>query len=185
MLTRKKFLLFVVILSTMLVSSAVFAASAKPWYAARLEKIGFFVFDPPFSLQDFKVGTLNGGTTTRSSSKGNIVLLNFWATWCPPCKAEIPTIEALSKAMKGKKFEVMAVNLGDSSPAVKNFVTENKLGFPIYLDPQNSLSRTYASRGIPTTYILDKSGQFIAGVVGGLDYSSTDVIGILTDLAQK
>lgn len=160
-------------------------AAASPWYVARFEGLGFHVFEPAFSFQDFKVSTLAGGSKTRSSSKGNIILLNFWATWCPPCKDEIPSIDALSKTMKGKAFEVFAVNLGDSAETVKSFVSEWKIGFPVYLDPKNLLSRTYASQGIPTTYVLDKQGRFIAGMVGSYDYSNPEFVALMTELAAR
>ena len=161
------------------------AAGVKPWYAPKLEKLGFYVFDPPFVFQDFKVTNLAGAEKSRASVKGKIVLLNFWATWCPPCKEEIPSIEALSKSMKGKNFEVFAVNLGDDAATVKSFVAERNLTFPIYLDPKNLLSRTYASQGIPTTYLLDKDGRFIAGMVGGYNYSNPDFISLLDELTSK
>jgi thiol-disulfide isomerase/thioredoxin len=162
-----------------------YSTAAKPWYAPKLEKFGFFVFDPPFVYQDFKVTTLSGTTQSRTSTKGNIVLLNFWATWCPPCREEIPAIEALSKAMKDRKFEVFAVDVGEDLAAVKSFVSEQKITYPVYLDSRNILSRVYASQGIPTTYLLDKDGRFIAGMVGGYDYSNPDFIGFLAELAQK
>ena len=165
--------------------SSVSAAAAKPWYAPRLEKLGFFVFDPPFVFQDFKVTNLTGVEKTRTSVKGKIVLLNFWATWCPPCREEIPGIESLSKAMKGRNFEVFAVNLGDDPATVKAFVAEQKMTFPVYLDPRNLLSRTYASQGIPTTYLLDKEGRFIAGMVGSYNYSNPEFIGFLSELALR
>lgn len=161
------------------------AASNPPWYAQRLESLGFYVFDPPFTFQDFRVSTPAGETKTRASSKGNVVLLNFWATWCPPCKEEMPGIEALSKTMKGKAFEVFAVNLGDSAEAVKSFMAEQKLSFPVYLDQKHLLSQTYASQGIPTTYILDRQGKFIAGMVGSYDYSRPELVAFLTELAAK
>lgn len=161
------------------------SAATKPWYVPRLEKLGFYVFDPPFIYQDFKVTTISGAEKARTSTKGNIVLLNFWATWCPPCREEIPAIEALSKAMKGKKFEVFAVDSGEDLATVKSFVSEQKMTYPVYLDPKNILSRTYASQGIPTTYLLDKDGRFIAGMVGGYNYSNPEFIALLNELAQK
>ena len=161
------------------------SAAAKPWYVPRLEKLGFYVFDPPFVYQDFKVTSLSGIAQARTGTKGNVVLLNFWATWCPPCREEIPAIEALSKAMKGQKFEVFAVDVGEDAATVKAFVSEQKITYPVYLDPKNILSRTYASQGIPTTYLLDKDGRFIAGMVGGYNYSNPEFIAFLSELAKK
>lgn len=179
--------LFVAAFAVLLLGSAqwVAAASIKPWYAPKLEKLGFYVFDPPFVFQDFKVTNLAGAEKARANVKGKIVLLNFWATWCPPCKEEIPSIEALSQAMKGKSFEVFAVNLGDDAAMVKSFVAEHKLSFPIYLDQKNLLSSTYASQGIPTTYLLDKDGRFIAGMVGAYNYSNPDFMSLLDELSKK
>ncbi len=161
------------------------AAADKAWYAPRLEKLGFYVFDPPMAYQDFKVASLAGPEKTRSSLKGKIVLLNFWATWCPPCKEEIPTIESLSRSMKGKNFDIMAVSLGEDPATVKSFVAEQKMSFPVYLDPRNSLARTYASQGIPTTYLLDKEGRFIAGIVGGYNYADAELTSLLDEMAKR
>lgn len=179
---------FIVAVYVLLLTYGIFPASSattKAWYAPKLEQLGFYVFDPPFAFQDFKVANLSGEQKARTSAKGKIVLLNFWATWCPPCRQEIPAIESLSQAMKGKSFEVFAVSLGEDAATVKSFVAEQKITFPVYLDPKNILSRTFASQGIPTTYILDKNGLFIAGVVGGYDYANPEFVGILKELAQK
>ena len=165
--------------------AGIHAATPRPWYAASFEKLGFSVFDPPMTMKDFLVVNLNGASKTRASAKGNIVLLNFWATWCPPCRAEMPSIEALSAKMKGKKFEIIAINVGDSAAEVKDFLKQNKYTYPVYLDTQNKLLATYASQGIPTTYVLDKQGRFIAGVVGGMDYSRPEVVSLLTKLAEE
>jgi thiol-disulfide isomerase/thioredoxin len=162
-----------------------FAAAEKPWYVPRLENLGFYVFDPPFTFQDFRVTTMSGLTKARSSTKGKIVLLNFWATWCPPCRQEIPSIEKLGKEMKGTAFEIFAVSVGEDAATVKAFVAEQKMTFPVYLDPRNTLSRTYASQGIPTTYILDKKGAFIAGMIGAHDYSNPELVALLKELAEK
>ncbi|HEY9053750.1 MAG TPA: TlpA disulfide reductase family protein [Rectinemataceae bacterium] len=157
----------------------------KPWYAARLQSLGFQVFDPAFEFKDFTVLTLEGGMKKRSSLQGKLALLNFWATWCPPCKEEMPSIEALGKAMKGLPFEIFAVDLGDSPAEVKAFVKERNIGFPVYLDPKKSLAATYASRGIPTTYLIGKDGKFIAGIVGAYDYSNPALVSLLKEMAAR
>ncbi|MCX8014200.1 MAG: TlpA family protein disulfide reductase [Rectinema sp.] len=161
------------------------AAESRPWYAPRLEALGFYVFDKPFSQPNFTVTSLSGGLVPRTSTKGTITLLNFWATWCPPCKQEIPTIQRLHEAMKGEKFQIMAISVGEPLTTVKPFVEQNKITFPVYLDPKNQLSATYASRGIPTTYILDKNGDFIAGIIGSFEYDNPEFMKVIKELAKK
>ncbi len=115
-----------------------FGAEARPWYAARLEALGFYVFDQPFEEPNFNVASVDGKMKSRLSTKGNITLLNFWATWCPPCKEEIPAIQRLHEIMKGEKFEIMAVDLGESPKSVKSFLDENKISYPVYVDPRTA-----------------------------------------------
>ncbi|MDD3981126.1 MAG: TlpA disulfide reductase family protein [Spirochaetia bacterium] len=184
MLKRKPIVFFLILLAASSLSSPAFAAS-KAWYAQPLTKLGFYVFDNAFTQPDFRVTDLSGAQKSRNSLKGKAVLLNFWATWCPPCKEEIPSIDALSKAMKGKNFEVFAVSLGEDAETVRRFITEQKISFPVYLDSRNTLARNYASQGIPTTYILDKDGTFIAGMVGTYDYANPEFIALMDELARR
>ena len=179
--------IMMLVLTTVLCFAVVLSAfsASRPWYTSRLEALGFQVFDPPSEPKDFKVLTFAGTSKLRSSSKGKVVLLNFWATWCPPCKAEIPSIDSLSKAMKDLPFEVFAVDLGESPLQVKTFVAENKISYPIYLDPTNGLAKVYASQGIPTTYILDKEGRFIASRVGSFKYDNPEFLGLLKEIVAK
>ncbi len=166
-------------------ASTVFGAESRPWYAAGLEKLGFYVFDQPFDQPNFNVTSVVGTMKSRLALKGNITLLNFWATWCPPCKQEIPSIQKLYDTMKGQKFEIMAIDVGESVSTVKSFLAQNKITYPVYLDPKNTLASAYASRGIPTTYLLDKSGKFIAGIIGAFDYSNPQFVNIVKELASK
>lgn len=161
------------------------AAETRPWYASGLEALGFYVFDQPFEQPNFSVAAINGSLKSRLSTKGNITLLNFWATWCPPCKQEIPTIQKLHETMKGEKFEIMAIDLGEPPASVKTFLEQNKITYPVYVDPKNSLAALYASRGIPTTYILDKNGKFIAGIIGSFEYDNPEFVRIMKELARK
>jgi thiol-disulfide isomerase/thioredoxin len=182
---RAFFSLYFLLLILFLSIASAFGSEARPWYAVRLEALGFYVFDQPFEGPNFSVSSIEGKMKSRLSTKGNITILNFWATWCPPCKQEIPTLQRLYEIMKGEKFEIMAVDLGEAPKSVKAFVDENKISYPVYVDPKNSLAGLYASRGIPTTYILDKNGKFIAGVIGSFDYASPEFVKIMKELAQK
>jgi len=173
------------ILIFIVTAESAFGAESRPWYAARLEALGFYVFDKPFEQPNFNVASLDGHMKSRLSTKGNITLLNFWATWCPPCKQEIPTIQRLHELMKGEKFEIMAVDLGESPTSVKSFLDQGKISYPVYVDPKSSLTALYASRGIPTTYILDKNGKFIAGIIGSFDYDNPEFVSIMKELSRK
>jgi len=162
-----------------------YSAEVQPWYANSLESLGFFVFDSPTDQPNFSVASLNGSVKNRLSTKGNVTLLNFWATWCPPCRQEIPSLQRLYTAMQGEKFEIMAISVGESPATVKAFIEQSKIKYPVYLDPKGSLGRTYASRGIPTTYILDKNGKVIAGIIGSFAYDDPAFIAIIKELARK
>lgn len=150
-----------------------------------LKGLGFHVFPKPVEIDPFTVPALKGGTLESKSLKGSIVLLNFWATWCPPCKKEMPSIETLWKTLKGEAFTIAAVSTGEKKKTVEDFLAKNPYTFPVYLDESSDLGRVYATQGIPTTYVLDKKGRIIAGVVGSTEYDNPALIKALKGMAQK
>ena len=105
---------------------------------------------------DFELKTLAGETVKLSNLKGKKVMLNFWATWCPPCKEEMPAMEKLSK-QAGKDVVILAVNI-DPQLDVQGFINENKITFPIPLDKADKVNETYQVLSIPTTYFIDSKG---------------------------
>ncbi|ETI70281.1 TlpA disulfide reductase family protein [Neobacillus vireti] len=105
---------------------------------------------------DFELKTLTGETVKLSNLKGKKVMLNFWATWCGPCKAEMPEMEQFSKQI-GDDIVILAVNI-DPQLDVKGFVDENKITFPILLDTDDKVNETYQIMAIPTTYFIDSKG---------------------------
>jgi len=105
---------------------------------------------------DFQLKTLTGDTVKLSDLKGKKIMLNFWATWCPPCKAEMPEMEQFSKQI-GKDTVILAVNI-DPQLDVQAFVDENKITFPILLDAEDKVNETYQVISIPTTYFIDTNG---------------------------
>ncbi len=161
------------------------AAGGKPWYAAELEALGFYVFDAPQAIPPLSVTTLDGKPFGLASLAGKVVLLNFWATWCPPCQREMPSIQRLHEAMKGSDFAVMAVSVGEKKATVVSFLKTNPYTFPIYLDETSAVSGQYVGQGIPTTYLVDKAGKIIAGVIGAKEYDDPQLVNALKVMAGR
>jgi cytochrome c biogenesis protein CcmG, thiol:disulfide interchange protein DsbE len=122
-----------------------------------------------FSAPDFTLNLLDGRQVTLSELRGKVVMVNFWATWCPPCKAEMPAIESVYRAFKDLGLEVLAVNTTnqDREADVLTFVQDLELSFPIPLDRTGAVSAAYSLRGLPSTYFIDADGVIREVVVGG------------------
>jgi peroxiredoxin len=122
-----------------------------------------------FSAPDFTLDTLEGGQVTLSELRGKVVMVNFWATWCPPCRAEMPAIEKVYRAYRDLGLEVLAVNTTnqDSEAEAAAFVRELGLTFPIPLDLTGAVSAAYNLRGLPSTYFIGADGVIESVVVGG------------------
>lgn len=124
-----------------------------------------------FPAPDFTLPALLGGIIRLADLRGQVVLLNFWATWCVPCRAEMPALEALYQRYKDTGLEVLAVNMDTLSTAsVEAFVQEVRVTFPIVLDPAWSTARLYQVRGLPTTYLIDRAGNVVVREVGERDW---------------
>lgn len=123
---------------------------------------------------DFTLETLAGETVTLSELKGKKVILNFWATWCPPCKAEMPHMESFySKLTEEDQVELIAVNVTESEKIgiseVEKFVNSYELSFPIPLDKTAEVTQKYGVFSMPTTFMIDTQGRIAQKVIGPLD----------------
>ncbi|PAE44122.1 redoxin domain-containing protein [Bacillus sp. 7884-1] len=116
---------------------------------------------------DFELKTLSRDTVKLSDLKGKKVMLNFWATWCPPCKAEMPAMEEFHKEA-GDEVVILAVNI-DPHLDVKAFVDENGITFPIPLDAEDKVNETYQVLSIPTTYFIDTKGNIGNKFIGAMN----------------
>ena len=112
-------------------------------------------------VADFGLASIDGTQVRISGLRGKVVLLNFWATWCPPCKAEMPDLEALYREYGSKQnFVVVGVDVEESASAVSAFARQNELSFPVLLDTQGSVSNgIYPIRSLPTSMIIDRQGK--------------------------
>ncbi|MBU0928103.1 MAG: TlpA family protein disulfide reductase [Spirochaetes bacterium] len=159
--------------------------AAAPWYAKRFDELGFYSFPTPEPLPPFSVPDLSGKAKGLADLSGKVVLLNFWATWCPPCRQEMPSIQILHDTLEGAAFEVMAISVSEAPSVVANFVKANPYTFPLYLDESGSVSAPFVGRGIPTTFVLDKQGRAIAGVIGARSYDDPKVVSLFRELAER
>ena len=109
---------------------------------------------------DFALSTLEGGSVRMADLRGKVVLLNFWATWCPPCEAEMPDLDALHRTYgQSQGLVVLGVNLQEDAGKVAQYVRERNLGFPILLDVDGHVtSEVYHVRPLPTSFIVDRQG---------------------------
>jgi len=106
---------------------------------------------------------------------GLAVLVNVWATWCGPCREEMPSIEALRVALEGKPFVVLAVNVGESSRAARAFADKLSLGFPLLLDRDTRAARAWKARVLPASFVIDAQGAIRYSYYGDLDWAAPEV----------
>jgi peroxiredoxin len=136
---------------------------------------------PDFTLKD-----LSGRSVQLSSLKGKVVLVNFWATWCPPCREEIPSMVRLNQAMQGKAFQMLAVSIDEGGKdAVASFFKKGGVTLPALLDSDGKVARRYGTTGVPETFVVDAKGVIMKKVIGGMDWSSPEVLAAFDDLIGK
>ena len=126
---------------------------------------------PEFSLRD-----AGGAPLSLSGYRGGLVLLNFWATWCGPCRDEMPSMENLSRNFGGQGFTVLAVNQKESAAQVTSYMRKNGLNLPAPLDSDGRVSAAYRVYGIPASYLIDATGNVIGRQSGARDWATRDVV---------
>ena len=124
---------------------------------------------------DFTLKSLNGEEVSLSQHRGKYVLVNFWATWCGPCKMEMASLETLYQRFKSRKFSLLAIsNDMFGAKIVKPFVKAHRLSFPILLDQQLQASNKFGVVSLPTTFMIDPEGNIIGELKGAEDWASPD-----------
>jgi len=127
---------------------------------------------PPRPAPDFSLPDTDGKPHKLSDYRGKVVLLNFWATWCPPCRHEMPSMQVLSQELKDKPFQVLACDQQEDGDTVFSFtgLLNPEPTFPILMDSKSSVSKEYGVPGLPTSFLIDKKGNVAYRAVGGRDF---------------
>src|SRR3990172_6037143 len=133
---------------------------------------------PDFAME------LDGKAMRLADLRGKVVVLNFWASWCPPCVEEMPSLIALHKRIENQGGLVLGISLDDDQAAYERFLTEHKIAFPTYLDARKAIPPIYGTAMYPETYILSRDGRIARKVVGPQDWTSPEMLSVLETLLR-
>lgn len=166
----------------LLVSMSVSADWQQPELSHNLTPVKSVVVASDFELPD-----MDEELVKLSKYRGKVVLLNFWATWCPPCVREMPSMERLHQQVNADDFKVIAINQMEDVDQVFSFTGQLDVDptFEILFDTTSAVSQAYAVRGLPTTYLIDKQGNVRYRAVGGREFNHPEVIKIINKLIEE
>lgn len=155
----------------LLISAPAGAEVLKPWSGGAT---------PALELDDLK-----GAKHRLADYRGKVVLINFWATWCVPCREEMPSIERLRASLENRPFAVLAVNLAEPESRIAKFLDAVPLGFPILLDPDAKAARAWQAKMLPATYVVGPDGVIRYRHLGELDWSKPEVRETIVRLMKR
>lgn len=163
----------------LLTASAARAALPEPPLTHVLAALNPRPLAPDFSLPD-----LDGKTRKLSDYRGKVVLVNFWASWCPPCRHEMPSMEKLYLELKGKPFQVLACDQQEDFDTVFAFTGQLDPAptFPLLLDKKSAVAKAFGVPGLPTSFLIDKEGRIAYRAVGGRDFDHPEVRALVEKL---
>lgn len=139
-----------------------------------------------YPAPDFLLADLDGRQVRLSDFRGKIVFLNVWATWCPPCRDEMPSMEKLHRSLAGSDFVMLAVSEDvQGQKVVEPFVRQLGLTFPILLDPDGVIPRKYGVTGYPETFVIDRTGKVVQHLIGPENWGSDQVLAYFHKLLQQ
>lgn len=133
----------------------------------------------------FKLTDLKGTVHELAKLQGNVVIVNFWATWCIPCRTEMPSMNRAWQALSGKNVKMLAINFGESQKAVADFVKAVPIDFPVLLDEDNTVSSDWNITGMPTTIVIDQQGKIVERILGPKEWDSPIILKAIDKLLSN
>jgi peroxiredoxin len=139
---------------------------------------------PPKAAPDFTLPNADGQQVSLQQYRGKVVFLNFWATWCIPCREEMPALERLHQTYQAQDLAVISIDLKETAEQVKAFFEKHSLSFPALLDQNGSVFRDYLVAGMPTTYLIGRDGTLLARGIGGRDWTRAEAQQLIKELIK-
>lgn len=127
-----------------------------------------------YPAPELNLTSLEGDAVSLADYRGSVVLVNLWATWCPPCAEEMPTLQAFYERYKSEGFVLIAIDQGETVAEVKPFAAEFGLTFPIWLDPDNEAGGIFKTMNLPSSYVIDREGQVRLMWIGGISAANLE-----------
>jgi len=140
---------------------------------------------PPVAPPALALPGVDGRVHRLADYRGKVVLVNFWASWCGPCREEMPSIERLRRSLRGDPFAILAVNVGESARTVRRFADTLQLGSELLLDRDGGTARAWGARALPSSFVVGPDGNIRYSYVGAFDWSAPDVRSVITGLMRK
>jgi thiol-disulfide isomerase/thioredoxin len=142
---------------------------------------------PAKPAKDFTLPDLDGKPHQLSDYRGKVVLVNFWATWCPPCRREMPSMERLSQRLKGQPFAILAINQQEEADQVFVFTGQMEPfpTFPILFDPDSATAHAWGVLGLPASFIVDRQGRVVYRAMGGREFDHPEIEQAIRTLLRK
>ncbi|OGW56802.1 MAG: hypothetical protein A2Y48_10665 [Nitrospirae bacterium RIFCSPLOW2_12_42_9] len=136
----------------------------------------------PADAKDFTLKDINNRNISLKNFRGKIVILNFWATWCGPCRQEMPSMERLHQQFKDRGLVILAIASGDDTKSVNSFITKYNLTFPALIDKDLEVTDIYKVWALPTTYFINSKGQIIGVAQGSRDWNTKEATQYITSI---
>lgn len=152
--------------------------------AEELDQAPLQIFEPRRNVPDFNLQDLDGRSVTLKEFRGKVVFVNFWATWCPPCRDEMPSMQRIYNEYRDKGLVMLAINFMESPNTIRPFLSEHKLTFPILLD-SGTVMVSYGVLGLPATYLIDRQGKAAARALGARDWNNQESLRVIRKLLDE
>jgi len=133
---------------------------------------------------EFTLPLLTGGNISLADYRGKFVFLNIWATWCAPCREEMPSMQRLHEQMAGKNFAMISISIDDDKSEVEKFVNELGLTFPVALDPAQVVAPKYKITGVPETFLISGDGVVMHHVIGPGEWDNPSILSAFNEAAE-
>lgn len=155
---KKQFPVLPIVIGSLLIIFAVMALTPPSEESSAASQNSVVPMAVNYAAPELSLQNINGGTESLSDYRDNVVLVNNWATWCPPCKAEMPTLVAYHNEHTADGFSVIAVEAGEPLDVVTPFVESFEMNFPVWLDPEGKALNTFRNGTLPNSYVIDRTG---------------------------